>query len=90
MLHGTAAYSDNMVQIVKEELSEFAKRIEATLKEYGLDPEIKPIVYVGGGAVVMRRFGSITGRNIMHIEEVKANAVGYAYLAENQLRRNGF
>ena len=89
MLHGTAVYPDNMVQIVKEGLSEFAKKIEATLKEYGFDPEITPIVYVGGGAVVMRRFGTITGRNIMHIEDVKANAIGYAYLAMNQLKRKG-
>ena len=89
MLHGTATYSDNMVQIVKEELSEFAKKIEAMLKEYGFNPEITPIVYVGGGAVVMRKFGSITGRNIMHIEDVKANAIGYAYLAANQLKRKG-
>lgn len=37
----------------------------------------------------MRKFGSITGRNIMHIEDVKANAIGYAYLAANQLKRKG-
>jgi len=46
-----------------------------------------PVVYVGGGAGVMKRFGSVTGRHIMHIEDVKANALGYEYLAHQQLKR---
>lgn len=87
MRYGNAPYSDKMVQIVKDELAVFAKGIEATLKEYGFDPEMTPVVYVGGGAGVMKRFGSIFGKHIMHIEDVKANAIGYEYLAEQQLKR---
>lgn len=87
MMYGNAPYSDKMVQIVREELAVFAKRIEAALKEHGFDPEMTPVVYVGGGAGVMKRFGSVTGRNIMHIEDVKANAFGYEYLAHQQLKR---
>ena len=87
MMYGNAPYSDKMVQIVKEELEVFAKGIEAALKEHGFDPEMTPVVYVGGGAGVMKRFGSVTGRNIMHIEDVKANALGYEYLAHQQLKR---
>ena len=87
MMYGNAPYSDKMVQIVKEELAVFAKRIEAALKEHGFDPEMTPVVYVGGGAGVMKRFGSVTGRHIMHIEDVKANALGYEYLAHQQLKR---
>ena len=87
MMYGNAPYSDKMVQIVREELAVFAKRIEAALKEHGFDPEMTPVVYVGGGAGVMKRFGSVTGRHIMHIEDVKANAFGYEYLAHQQLKR---
>ena len=87
MVYGNAPYSDKMVQIVREELAVFAKRIEAALKEHGFDPEMTPVVYVGGGAGVMKRFGSVTGRHIMHIEDVKANALGYEYLAYQQLKR---
>lgn len=87
MMYGNAPYSDKMVQIVKEELAVFAKRIEAALKEHGFDPEMTPVVYVGGGAGVMKRFGSVTGRHIMHIEDVKANALGYEYLTHQQLKR---
>lgn len=35
----------------------------------------------------MKRFGSVYGRQIMHIEDVKANALGYEYLAHQQLKR---
>lgn len=87
MMYGNAPYSDKMVQIVKEKLAVFAKGIEATLKEHGFDSEIIPVVYVGGGADVMKRFGSVTGRHIMHIEDVKANALGYEYLGHQQLKR---
>ena len=87
MMYGNAPYSDKMVQIVREELGVFARGIEATLKEHGFDPEMTPIVYVGGGAIVMKRFGSVYGRQIMHIEDVKANALGYEYLAHQQLKR---
>ena len=87
MMYGNAPYSDKMVQIVKEELEVFAKGIEAALKEHGFDTEMTPVVYVGGGAGVMKRFGSVTGRHIMHIEDVKANALGYEYLAYQQLKR---
>lgn len=87
MMYGNAPYSDKVVQIVKEELEVFAKGIEATLKEHGFEPEMTPVVYVGGGAGVMKRFGSVFGRHIMHIEDVKANALGYEYLAHQQLKR---
>lgn len=86
MMYGNAPYSDKMVQIVREELGVFARGIEATLKAHGFDPEMTPIVYVGGGATVMKRFGSVYGRQIMHIEDVKANALGYEYLAHQQLK----
>ena len=87
MMYGNAPYSDKMVQIVKEELAVFAKRIEAALKEHGFDPEMTPVVYVGGGAGVMKRFGSVTGRHIMHIEDVKLNIFVYKYLSHQQLKR---
>ena len=76
-----------MVQIVREELGVFARGIEATLKEHGFDLEMTPVVYVGGGATLMKRFGSVSGRHNMHIEDVKANALGYEYLAQQQLKR---
>lgn len=40
------------------------------------------IVFVGGGANVVKRFGNYDGNNIQYIEDVKANAKGYEYLGK--------
>lgn len=56
---------------------------EAKLREIKVDLLHENIVYVGGGACVMKRFGRTQGRNIQYVTDVKANAIGYRYLADN-------
>ena len=87
MMTGDGDYMESLVVIVQEELRQFAKGIEAKLKEIGFDPHITPIVYVGGGASVMRIFGSIHNKNICYLEDVKANAIGYEYFAAKKLEK---
>ena len=58
---------------------------EAKLKELGFNTELTPIVYLGGGASVMRMFGSMKGPNICYLEDVRANAIGYEYIASRKL-----
>jgi len=48
---------------------------------------VTPIVFVGGGASVMKKFGTQKGANIQYIEDICANAKGYEILAEKKLRR---
>lgn len=56
--------------------------------------DLTQIIFVGGGAGVMKRFGSFGQGNIQYIEDVRANAKGYemlgsAYLAKAQRRKIG-
>ena len=56
--------------------------------------DLTQIIFVGGGAGVMKRFGGLEQKNIQYIEDVKANAKGYemlgnAYLAQAQKRKIG-
>ena len=56
--------------------------------------DLTQIIFVGGGASVMKRFGGLEQKNIQYIEDVKANAKGYemlgnAYLARSQRRKFG-
>ena len=56
--------------------------------------DLTQIIFVGGGAGVMKRFGGLEQKNIQYIEDVKANARGYellgnTYLAQSQKRRFG-
>lgn len=81
MMTGKSTLPDNITKVVTDELKAFAENVEAKLKENGYDPELTPTVYVGGGASVMRLFGSIRGIHICYQEDVRANAIGYEYLA---------
>lgn len=71
------------VPFVEKGLQQYADEVEAKLREIKVDLQHENIVYVGGGACVMKRFGRTQGRNIQYVTDVKANAIGYRYLAEN-------
>ena len=61
-------------------LERFAARVEGLLKENGHDTQFTDLIYVGGGAAVMKRYGR-AGDNISYIDDVRANAIGYEYIA---------
>ena len=54
--------------------------------EHGYNLKTTPIVFVGGGAVVMKNFGSHDAKNISYNLDVKANARGYEQLATMGLK----
>ena len=81
MMTGKSLLPDSITTVIRDELKVFAENVEARLKENGYDPELTPTVYVGGGASVMRLFGNIRGVHICYQEDVRANAIGYEYLA---------
>lgn len=85
MINGTGSFGDDYLKIVQNELRKFAEGVEAKLRELGFVLELTPVIYVGGGATVMKHFGSIKGRNICYQEDVKANAIGYEYLASKKV-----
>ncbi|MHB8129036.1 MAG: ParM/StbA family protein [Mobilitalea sp.] len=88
MMYGRSDIASKYLEIIQEGIAEFARSIYFTLKEYGYNLETIPIVFVGGGATVMKLFGNIQLGNIRYIEDVKANAKGYEYLARIFLAAN--
>lgn len=88
MMYGRSDIAPKYLEIIQEGIAEFARSIYFTLKEYGYNLETMPIIIVGGGAVVMKLFGKIEQGNIRYIEDVKANAKGYEYLARIFLAAN--
>lgn len=69
-------YIAAMPDLIQEEIK--AK----VIAEHGYNLEVTEIVFVGGGANVVKRFGNYDGNNIQYIEDVKANAKGYEYLGK--------
>ncbi len=74
--------------IIEGCLGSFAEKVYHMLKEHGYNLGITPIIFVGGGASVMRNFGNAAGGNIRYIEDVRANAKGYEYLGKAYLSAN--
>lgn len=69
-------------EIVRSEVEAFAEGIFNKLIEHKINLNTTPITFVGGGAAIMRRFGKRKKNNIQYIEDIKANAKGYEFLAK--------
>ena len=72
-----------IMETINAGLERYALEVEAKLRELKIDFDFTNVVYVGGGAGVMRCFGSCTGENVRYVTDVRANAIGYHYLAMN-------
>lgn len=68
--------------IVEDCLRAYVDKVYNILLEHGYNLEVTEIVFVGGGASVVKRFGNYGGNNIQYMEDVKANAKGYEYLGK--------
>lgn len=86
MRYGTIDIDERYQKIIKEEITSFVERVYNSIREYGYNLATTPIVFVGGGAVVMKNFGNYNQKNISYILDVKANAKGYEYLATMAMR----
>lgn len=74
-------------EIAKTEIESFCEKVYNSIREYGYNLSTTPIVFVGGGAAVMKNFGGLNQNNISYILDIKANARGYEQLATIGLRK---
>lgn len=80
---GITRNKEAIMETIQAGLKRYALEVEAKLRELKIDFDFTNVVYVGGGAGVMRRFGNCTGENVRYVTDVRANAIGYEYLARN-------
>lgn len=88
MRFGESDMEEKYLQIIKKEIEVFSKFVYDVIREHGYNLNTTEIVFVGGGATVMKLFGGLKQKNITYIEDIKANAKGYEYLADLVLRAN--
>lgn len=81
MQYGRSDMDEEYYRIIQAEIVGFVEKVYNSIREFGYNLKTTPIVFVGGGAVVMKNFGSYHARNISYILDVKANAKGYEQLA---------
>ena len=77
---------ENVKEIIISKLKAFATDIEGMLDESGFDLAYSNILYVGGGATIMRRFGNVR-ENAAYLEDIRLNAKGYELLATHQMNK---
>ena len=70
--------------IIREGLADFAKGMEAKLAELGFDLEMFTVIYAGGGATLMKNYGTLKSANIHYLEDIRENAKGYEFLAKQK------
>ena len=86
MRYGRSDIDDEYFAIIKAEIEDFVDKVYNSIREFGYNLKTTPIVFVGGGAVVMKNFGSHDAKNISYNLDVKANARGYEQLATMDLK----
>jgi len=78
-------------EIVRTEGRRYAQRLLSAIAESGLDVRAMPVIFMGGGAAVMKRH--VTAQDglcrVILLEDVCANAKGYERLASQLSRGDG-
>ena len=75
MRYGRSDIDDEYFAIIKAEIEDFVDKVYNSIREFGYNLKTTPIVFVGGGAVVMKNFGNHDAKNIsykVHTLTVKA------------------
>lgn len=81
--------NDNVKNLIFEEARKHVENILDTLREQGVDLKANPAIFAGGGAMLLKKYfeESTKTETTEFILDVSANALGYAILADGQLRR---
>ena len=80
------AIPDKVKGIIVSKLKNFAQETEGMLSESGFDLDYCNVLYIGGGATIMKRFGEHR-ENVAYLEDIRLNAKGYELLATYQMKR---
>lgn len=75
-------YGAGVIQLAEHEAQEFINDLFSTLREHMLDLRTCKVVFVGGGAILLRRQIEASGKigNALFVEDINANAHGYEFL----------
>ena len=81
-----ATVPKEVATIMDRHMEKFASDTEGMLRENGFDPEYSQVIFIGGGATIMKKFGE-NKLNYRYLEDVRMNAKGYELLASHQWRK---
>lgn len=78
----TQYYGDSVVRLAEVMIKDFVTDLLNSIRERGIDTKTSYTVFIGGGAVLLKRFLEKSDRlgKYLFIEDLKANARGYDLL----------
>ena len=78
----TGLYAPDVVSVVEQMAQDFVNGLANGLREHMLDLSSGKVVFVGGGAIRLRKQIESSGkvRNALFVEDINANAKGYEFL----------
>ena len=86
-LQGENPYpSEKLKNLVERLAQDFVSDLFNSLRERQMELKSCPVVFVGGGAILLKRQIEMSGKvpNFMFIDDIRANAKGYQMMYEAQ------
>lgn len=77
MQTGKYAGDEAYLQVIRRELGRYTEYIYNLIKKHGYNLHLEKIIFMGGGASIMKNFGNNEGKDVICIPDIHANARGY-------------
>ncbi|MBE5968780.1 MAG: ParM/StbA family protein [Lachnospiraceae bacterium] len=84
---GKQSTNDEYLNIIQEELEKYSEYVFRRLKEFRINLERTPVVFMGGGSMIIKNFGSYNANKTSFVLDLNANAKGYEYIMQQMLKR---
>ncbi len=89
MRFGTADISKDYLQTITDTAREYVGEIFQRLRTHEYNPQMMKLYVVGGGGCLIKNFATYDNSRVIIISDIHANAKGYEYLAELNIRKGG-
>ena len=84
--NGTADIAAADLKIIKAVATDYVKDIFRRLREHGYDEGTMTLYVTGGGGCLVKNFYKCSSDRIKFVDDIRANAKGYEYMAELQCK----
>ena len=86
LITGTANIPKDGLKLVRTVAEEYVGGIFRRLREHGYDGSTMDLIVTGGGGCLVKNFYRTKGSRVRFIDDIRAAAKGYEYLAELQMK----
>ena len=86
LITGTANIPKDRLKLIRTVADEYVGGIFRRLREHGYDESTMDLIVTGGGGCLVKNFYRTKGSRVRFIDDIRAAAKGYEYLAGLQLK----